>query len=97
MWHLHMHLLNIMTLSDSMSDKRMQHVKDCDVPVVKEEYLKEAALGAALLKIPTFKISPWGTVRHSACLDSVGGLEDESSFISSGKWHHVPFLHSDSD
>ncbi len=73
-------------VSDSMytNDKRLWRVRDCDVPVVGEEFLKDAASGDALIKIPKHKISSWGEVRHSACLDSVGGMEDESKYIATG-------------
>ena len=37
---------------DKMS-KKMCEVEECEVPVVKEDYLDDAAKGAALLKIPT--------------------------------------------
>lgn len=33
--------------------KKMQEVEECDVPVVTEDFLTDAAKGAALLKIPT--------------------------------------------
>ena len=43
----------------------MEEVEECDVPVVSEDYLEDAAKGAALLKIPTTTISDWGAPRHS--------------------------------
>ncbi len=45
--------------------KKMVEVKECDVPVVSEDFLEEARKGAALLKIPGSTISEWGAPRHS--------------------------------
>ncbi len=45
--------------------KKMLEVEACDVPVVSESFLKDAAGGGALLKIPSATISDWGAPRHS--------------------------------
>lgn len=49
--------------------KKMSEVEDCDVPVVSEKFLDDAAKGGALLKIPTHTISEWGAPRHSLPAD----------------------------
>lgn len=49
--------------------KKMQEVEECDVPVVAEDFLVDAAKGAALLKIPSHTISSWGAPRHSLPTD----------------------------
>jgi len=66
--------------------KKMGIVKECDVPVVDEDYLDKAASGAALLKIPGSTISDWGAPRHSVSLDSTqGSSKEEKSFKSQGQ------------
>ena len=64
--------------------KKMCEVEDCDVPVVSEKYLDDAAKGGALLKIPTHTISEWGAPRHSLPADDdyFGGGK---SFKSTGE------------
>ena len=67
--------------------KKMQEVEECDVPVVVEDFLADAAKGAALLKIPTHTISSWGAPRHSLPSDEP---EYGKSFRSKGEGRH-PF------
>lgn len=62
--------------------KKMQEVEECDVPVVTEDFLADAAKGAALLKIPTHTISSWGAPRHSLPTDEP---EYGKSFKSKGE------------
>ena len=68
---------------DKMS-KKMCEVEECEVPVVKEEYLDDAAKGAALLKIPTHTISEWGAPRHSLPADDTDYFGGGKSFKSTG-------------
>ena len=65
-------------------NKKMCEVEDCDVPVVDEEYLDDAAKGAALLKIPTHTISSWGAARHSLPADDTDYFGGGKSFKSTG-------------
>ena len=63
--------------------KKMCEVEECDVPVVDEEFLSDAAKGAALLKIPSHTISSWGAPRHSLPVDEP---DYPKSFKSMGQW-----------
>ncbi len=76
---------------------RMVDVSDLDIPVVSEDYLDDAAQGAALLKIPMYTISDWGAPRHSLPVDDIG--PGGKSFKSHGQWslcHIVPGIISGS-
>ena len=64
--------------------KKMQEVKECDVPVVSEDFLEEAAKGAALIKIPGSTISEWGAPRHALPVDDDDLWEGGKSFKSTG-------------
>ena len=60
----------------------MVEVEECEVPVVGEDYLTDAAKGGALLKIPSHTISTWGAPRHSLPVDK---SELGKSFKSMGE------------
>ena len=64
---------------------KMREVESCDVPVVSEDFLEDAAKGAALLKIPNYTISKWGAPRHSLPTDTIdfgGGKSYKSTGMS---------------
>ena len=63
---------------------KMSEVEACDVPVVSEDFLDDAGKGAALLKIPNYTISSWGTPRHSVPTDTLDFGGGGKSFKSTG-------------
>lgn len=63
---------------------KMSEVEDSDVPVVSEDFLEDAAKGAALLKIPNYTISEWGAPRHSVPTDTTDFGGGGKSFKSTG-------------
>ena len=69
--------------------KKMGEVVECEVPVVDEEYLDDAGIGAALLKIPTHTISSWGAPRHSLPSTGEDMTDSGHSFKSAGNRHSV--------
>ena len=62
--------------------KKMLEVKECDVPVVSEDFLDLAVKGGALLQIPAATISEWGASRHSLPAEEDGYLEEDRKFKS---------------
>ena len=68
---------------DKMS-KKMREVEECDVPVVKEEFLEAAAGGGALLKIPPHTISSWGAPRHSLTAEEMTDCGVRGALKSAG-------------
>ena len=64
--------------------KKMVEVENCEIPVVDEEFLDDAAKGAALLKIPTHTISGWGAPRHSLPADDTDYFGGGKSYKSTG-------------
>lgn len=61
---------------------KMKAVKECNVPVVGEDFLDAAASGDAQLKIPEFTISYWG-----ASPTASDNSEEDERFKPSGEYH----------
>ena len=65
--------------------KKMEEVKECEVPVVNEDYLEASSKGGALLHIPGSTISDWGAPRHALPVEDEDFFGGGKSFKSKGK------------
>lgn len=65
--------------------KKMEEVKECEVPVVSEDYLEVASKGGALLHIPGSTISDWGAPRHALPMEDEDFFGGGKSFKSKGR------------